>query len=232
MTLERLDRVRQILRFLPRLLLLVWSASPAYVAVAAVVTVLGAAVGPTQVWISKLIIDRTAEVLQAQNPTVPTSHLLAPVGWLLSVWLVGAVCETLTGHLQMLAASQASKEIQFRILKNGQYAYPEVEGPDSMARVADCEAAVFLVAEIESRPRGFIKAVYDGSRAMIHLLSVHPETQSQGIGKALIESVEQEFARLGVSSVSVTATEQSAAYWEKSGFEKLPVFLMLKPLDS
>ena len=73
------------------------------------------------------------------------------------------------------------------ILKvNDQYARPEVEGPDSMKRVANCEAAVFLVAEVEGRPRGFIKAVYDGSRAMIHLLSVHPDTQNQGIGKGLV----------------------------------------------
>ena len=44
---------------------------------------------------------------------------------------------------------------------NDQYTHPEVEGPASMKRVANCEAAVFLVAEIEGSPRGFIKAVYD-----------------------------------------------------------------------
>lgn len=129
-------------------------------------------------------------------------------------------------------ADSDSSELVEILRANNQYACPEVEGPASMKRVANCEAAVFLVAEVEGRPRGLIKAVYDGSRAMIHLLSVHPEAQNQGIGKALVESVEREFARLGVSSVSVTATEQSAAYWEKSGFGKLPVFLMLRTLDS
>jgi hypothetical protein len=34
---------------------------------------------------------------------------------------------------------------------NNQYDYPEVEGPDAMRRVADCDAAAFLeAAEIEA----------------------------------------------------------------------------------
>ena len=32
-----------------------------------------------------------------------------------------------------------------------------------MRRVARCSAAVFLVAEVDTEPMGFIRAVYDGS---------------------------------------------------------------------
>lgn len=115
------------------------------------------------------------------------------------------------------------------ILKlNEQYQYPEIEGPASMKRVSNCDAAVFLVAELKKQPCGFIKAVYDGSRALIHLLSVHPDCQNSGVGSALVNAVCTEFHRRGAPSVSVTVTEQSAGFWEKKGFKRLPVFLMLK----
>lgn len=111
---------------------------------------------------------------------------------------------------------------------NGQYHYPEIEGPAAMRRVAACEAAVFLVAEVAGQPQGFIRAVYDGLRALIHLLSVHPDFQHGGIGQALVEAVGTEMQRRGAPSVSVTVTEGSARFWEQQGFIPVPVSLMLK----
>ena len=62
------------------------------------------------------------------------------------------------------------------ILKiNKQYSYPNVEGTEAMLGVAQCDAAVFLTAAVNERAVGCIRATYDGARAMIHLLSVHPE---------------------------------------------------------
>jgi ribosomal protein S18 acetylase RimI-like enzyme len=113
--------------------------------------------------------------------------------------------------------------------RNDQYSYPEIEGPTAMSRVAGCDAAVFLVAEIDGVPQGLVRAVYDGSRALIHLLSVAPEFQHRGVGKALVNAVEEELSRRGAPSVSVTVTDRSAGFWEKQGFERLPVHLMLKP---
>lgn len=118
------------------------------------------------------------------------------------------------------------------ILKlNDQYKNPEVEGPESMKRVAECEAAVFLIAETDKQICGFIKAIYDGSRALIHLLSVHPEYQHYGVGSALVDAVCTEFMRRGAPTVSVTVTEQSVDFWQKKGFRRVPVFLMLKELE-
>lgn len=115
------------------------------------------------------------------------------------------------------------------ILKlNGQYEYPEIEGPESMRNVSKCDAAVFLVAEDKGQPCGFVKATYDGIRAMIHLLSVHPDCQRSGIGSALLEAVATEFQQRGAPTMSATVTEESVEFWEKQGFRRLPVFLMLK----
>ena len=111
---------------------------------------------------------------------------------------------------------------------NHQYDDPEVEGPDAMKRVAHCDAAIFLVAEKEQQLCGLIKAVYDGSRAIIHL--IHPQHQHAGIGSALVEAVKQALRQRGTPSLSVTVTEKSAGFWEQQGFQRLPVFLMLAEL--
>jgi len=114
--------------------------------------------------------------------------------------------------------------------RNGQYDYPSIEGPEAMERVAKCGAAVFLVAEISSTVVGCIRATYDGSRAMIHLLSVLPEYQGLGIGTGLFESVVHILSARGASTISVTVTDSSEDFWSKLGFDKLPVFLMLRDI--
>jgi N-acetylglutamate synthase-like GNAT family acetyltransferase len=113
---------------------------------------------------------------------------------------------------------------------NDQYGNPEVDGPEAMKRVAKCNAAIFLVAETEKEPCGFIRGVYDGSRALIHLLSVHPDHQDSGVGSILVDAISAEFLHQGAPTVSVTVTEQSVAFWKKKGFRRVPVFLMLKNL--
>jgi GNAT superfamily N-acetyltransferase len=113
--------------------------------------------------------------------------------------------------------------------RNGQFGWPDVEGVAAMQRVAACAAAVFLVAEIDQRAEGLIRAVYDGSRALIHLLSVNPDFHGRGIGTALVNAVQAELGRRGAPSVSVTVTDGSLGFWRKQGFDLLPVSLMLKP---
>ncbi len=116
------------------------------------------------------------------------------------------------------------------LTRNGQYDFPEIEGPEAMARVARCPAAVFLVAcrETNNSPVGMIKAVYDGSRALIHLLSVHPDAQNCGVGKALVHEVLKELARRGAPTCSVLTTDAVQSYWENKDFQRLPAFLMLR----
>ena len=123
------------------------------------------------------------------------------------------------------------KDIDYlvEILKiNNQYSYPKVDGPEAMLRVAACDAAVFLVAADGSRTIGCIRAVYDGARAMIHLLSVHPEYQHPGIGTKLVNSAIKTIKARGAPTVSVTVTDASQGYWSKLGFKQVPAFLMLK----
>ncbi len=110
---------------------------------------------------------------------------------------------------------------------NHQYGSPGVDGPEAMRRVARCPAAEFLVAEEGESTVGFVRGVYDGSRAMIHQLSVHPRHQSRGIGSRLVREICRVFSERGAPTLSATVTSNSVAFWEKIGFQRLEVFLVL-----
>lgn len=121
----------------------------------------------------------------------------------------------------------ADTDKMVEILKlNNQYDFPEVDGPEAMKRVKACSAAVFLVCEIEGKVVGVVRGNYDGSRAIIHQLSVHPAYQRQGIGAVLIKEIVRRFQQMGAPTVSATITEESLRFWQKIGFRKTKAFLV------
>jgi ribosomal protein S18 acetylase RimI-like enzyme len=84
------------------------------------------------------------------------------------------------------------------ILKlNNQYGFPAVDGQEAMRRVKACPAAIFLVYEINGKVVGSIRGNYDGSRAIIHELSVHTAYQKRGIGTALVKQIVKRFEERG-----------------------------------
>jgi N-acetylglutamate synthase-like GNAT family acetyltransferase len=112
------------------------------------------------------------------------------------------------------------------ILKlNNQYGFPEVDGPEAMKRVKACSAAVFLVCEIDGRVVGVVRGNYDGSRAIVHQLSVHPAYKRRGIGTALVKDIVKRFQRMEAPTASATVTEESLPFWQKVGFRKTKAFL-------
>jgi len=109
---------------------------------------------------------------------------------------------------------------------NKQYGFPEVDGPEAMGRVRACTAAVFLVCEVGDEVVGVVRGNYDGSRAIIHQLSVHPAHQRRGIGTALVREIVKRFQQMGAPTVSATITEESLPFWQKVGFRKTRAFLV------
>ena len=113
------------------------------------------------------------------------------------------------------------------ILKlNNQYGFLEVDGPEAMKRVKACSVAVFLVCEIDGRVVGVVRGNYDGSRAIVHQLSVHPAYQRRGIGAALVREIVKKFQQMEAPTVSAMVTERSLPFWQKVGFRKTNVLLV------
>lgn len=121
---------------------------------------------------------------------------------------------------------QDTDEVVEILKANNQYTMPEVDGPEAMKRIKSCKAAVFLVCELDDRIIGIIRGVYDGSRAIIHLLSVHPVYQKQGVGTALVEEIIKIFKRRGAPTVSATVVEESMPFWNQVGFRKTKAFIV------
>jgi putative acetyltransferase len=88
---------------------------------------------------------------------------------------------------------------------NSQFGHPEIDGPEAMLRVHDCDAAEFLVAEEDGRAVGLIRGVFDGSRAIVSVVSVHPDYQRRGIGTALVSEIAKRFKAKGSNHLSVIA---------------------------
>ncbi|HOQ98844.1 MAG TPA: GNAT family N-acetyltransferase [Anaerolineae bacterium] len=121
--------------------------------------------------------------------------------------------------MQVREFHQSDCEALVAILKaNLQYGDAESDGPDAMRRVRECPAAVFLVAEDGGVPVGFVRGVYDGSKALIHIVSVRPDLQRRGIGTALVRAAAQRFRERGATSLAVTVPGDHLSFWKRLSF--------------
>ena len=118
------------------------------------------------------------------------------------------------------------------ILKANQQYDPVNEGPEAMARVRECEAAEFLVAEQDGEILGMIRGVYDGSRALIHIASVHPRFQRHGIGSALVKEITLRFRERGAADVAVTVPGDHLGFWRRLSFRLTTRIMVARPLDN
>ncbi|MGQ9627586.1 MAG: GNAT family N-acetyltransferase [Anaerolineae bacterium] len=133
----------------------------------------------------------------------------------------------------MLIRNFAPKDIDqlIEILKaNQQFGHPEVDGPEAMLRVSECPAAYFLVAEEDERAVGFIRGFYDGSRAIIYILSVHPDYQRRGIGTALVHEIVRRFKERGARSVAAIVPGD-LEFWKKRSFRQTTRIVSAYPID-
>ena len=118
-----------------------------------------------------------------------------------------------------------------QILKaNQQYSNPDIDGPEAMERVRQCEAAEFLVAESQGQVVGMIRGTYDGSRAVIYLASVDPDFQRQGIGRKLVQEIAMRFQSRGAGSLAVIIPGD-AEFWKKMHFRQTTRVMHAYPIE-
>ena len=113
---------------------------------------------------------------------------------------------------------------------NLQFGHPEIDGPEAMLRVCDCDAAEFLVAEEDGRAVGLIRGVFDGSRAIVSVVSVHPDYQRRGIGTALVSEIAKRFKTKGSNHLSVIAAG-NLDLLKKLGFKQTIRIMTAYPID-
>jgi ribosomal protein S18 acetylase RimI-like enzyme len=118
------------------------------------------------------------------------------------------------------------------ILKaNLQFGHPEMDGPEAMLRICECDAAEFLVAEEDGQAVGLIRGVFDGSRAIVHVISVHPDYQRRGIGTALVSEIAKRFKAKGANNLSVIAAG-NLELLKRLGFKQTIRIMTAYPIDS
>jgi ribosomal protein S18 acetylase RimI-like enzyme len=79
-----------------------------------------------------------------------------------------------------------------------------------------------FVVNFDNRIIGTIMGGNDGRRGLIYHLMVKPEHRKNGIGKKLIEKVENSIKKEGISKIYISVfleNEIGNNFWEKNGYE-------------
>lgn len=132
--------------------------------------------------------------------------------------------------MSMIDVVEAQEEdfaqIEGILAENGMLV-PLIDGREAMKRIRERMGRYFLVAKEDGLAVGFIRAAYDGSRAIIHQMAVSASCQRKGVGRKLLYAVCTRLQQDGAPTVSVTATEQSRPYYQELSFKRLPITLLL-----
>ena len=90
-----------------------------------------------------------------------------------------------------------------------------------IARKLKVQAELFLVGYLEDKLIASVMAGYDGHRGWINYFAVHPDFQSRGYGKQLMDNVENGLRELGCPKINLQIREGNDkvfSYYQKLGF--------------
>jgi len=117
---------------------------------------------------------------------------------------------------------------------NNHYYTPAVDGARAIKRQLRMDHNVILVAEVGGVVQGFVLGTWDGARAFLFKMSVHPEFQGRGIGTGLVREAARRYRKMGAVTVGLSAADgtggesnNAVGFWEKLGFEQIPARLMI-----
>jgi RimJ/RimL family protein N-acetyltransferase len=108
------------------------------------------------------------------------------------------------------------------------------DSAEALDRKVARDPDLVLVAEVGGRIVGTVMGGFDGRRAWINRLAVHPDVQRRGIGRQLMDEVERRLAGLGVTRAALEATVDRAPalrFYERLGYEShYQIIVMSKEL--
>lgn len=104
--------------------------------------------------------------------------------------------------------------------------HDEARDRDEIVTKLDFDGDLFLVGCDDSdRIVASIMGTYDGHRGRIKRAVVDPNTQGTGLGRQLVEALEQRFLARGITELRLevwASNEGGLAFWEAMGWELLP----------
>lgn len=80
-----------------------------------------------------------------------------------------------------------------------------------IARKLQVNPELFLVAELNGRLAGTVMGGYEGHRGWINYLAVLPTFQKQGIGRALMETIEEKLLAMGCPKINLQVRSSNTA---------------------
>jgi len=95
------------------------------------------------------------------------------------------------------------------------------EARGHIARELEGSSSIFLVAEVDGNLAGAVLGTHDGRKGWINRLSVAPKHRQKGIGRALVQAVEERLAEIGIEIVTClveTWNEGSMAFFKAIGY--------------
>ena len=113
---DRISRLSALVSLLPRLLAFIWRTSPFLTFVAVLLAIGNAAVVPSQIWLTKVIIDQIAEnVSSAIEGSYALTNFVLPVAGIVGVWILGVIAQSLAVHVRRLLGQRSSHRARMQV---------------------------------------------------------------------------------------------------------------------
>jgi ribosomal protein S18 acetylase RimI-like enzyme len=101
-------------------------------------------------------------------------------------------------------------------------AVPSVtDDPTSVRRLVGFDPNALVVAESDGKVVGSVIAGFDGWRANLYRLAVHPGVRRRGLGLALVAEAERRLVQHGArraNALVVAAHDHAVTFWEAVGY--------------
>lgn len=111
----------------------------------------------------------------------------------------------------------------------------DMETMDSLAKQLAWDSDLVMVAEEDGEVVGVIVGTIDGTRAYFYRLAVTLSSQGLGIGRKLVEALENRFHQRGVNQILIMvnqANERALPFYQNMGYELQQYITLSKKISS
>ena len=107
------------------------------------------------------------------------------------------------------------------------------DSPEEIFKKLQRDPDLFLVAEVNGRIIGSVMGGFDGRRGIIYHLGVSSDYRRNGVGRALMEALEDRLGAKGCLKSYLLVTKdnlEAIRFYEASGWERMELYIYGKEL--